>query len=66
MSGTKKGGLKAAATNKKRYGDNFYVIVGGSGGASHSKGGFKYMAEHDPQRLRSLGSKGGSKSRRKV
>lgn len=32
MSGTKAGGLKAAATNKKKYGEDFYKINGKKGG----------------------------------
>lgn len=29
MSGTKAGGVKASVTNKKRYGQSFYVRIGG-------------------------------------
>ena len=32
MAGTKEGGLKAAATNKKKYGKNFYAQLGARGG----------------------------------
>lgn len=32
ISGTKSGGAKAAATNKKRYGDDFYKKNGQKGG----------------------------------
>lgn len=32
MSGTKAGGLKAAATNKAKYGEDFYSRLGKDGG----------------------------------
>jgi hypothetical protein len=32
MPGTKSGGLKAAETNRKRYGKTFYVRIGALGG----------------------------------
>ena len=32
MPGTRAGGLKAAATNKIKYGDNFYRNIGRIGG----------------------------------
>ena len=40
MPGTKAGGLKAAQTNKKRYGDDFYRKMGKAGGAKSRGGGF--------------------------
>lgn len=39
MAGTKEGGRKAAATNKKKYGKNYYAQLGARGGRSHC-GGF--------------------------
>jgi general stress protein YciG len=39
MSGTVAGGKKAAKTNKKRYGEGFYTIIGRKGGIK-SRGGF--------------------------
>jgi hypothetical protein len=33
MSGTYKGAVQAAATNKERYGDDFYAIIGKKGGS---------------------------------
>lgn len=33
MSGTKTGGLRAAQTNRKRYGENFYSLIGTKGGS---------------------------------
>ena len=32
MSGTKAGGMKAAATNKAKYGEGFYARIGKRGG----------------------------------
>ena len=40
MAGTKAGGIKAAATNKQRYGMNFYEQIGRKGGTLSSGGGF--------------------------
>lgn len=40
MSGTKKGGIAAAATNKERYGEDFYHIQGAKGGKKSTGGGF--------------------------
>jgi uncharacterized protein len=56
MAGTVKGGQKAASTNKKRYGKDFYAAIGAKGGRKGSTGGF--YANRD------LARKGGRKSRR--
>ena len=40
MAGTKDGGRKAAATNKAKYGSNFYAQIGASGGKKGRTGGF--------------------------
>ena len=60
MSGTKAGGLKAAATNKKRTGDDFYARIGAKGGRNGHTGGFAA----DRELARVAGAKGGRKSRR--
>lgn len=61
MSGSKIGGLKAAATNKERHGNDFYARIGAKGGSrSTPTGGFG--ADHE--RARIAGAKGGSISRR--
>lgn len=60
MAGNKQGGLKAAATNKKRYGDGFYAKIGAKGGRNGHTGGFAANRE-----LASVaGAKGGRISRR--
>lgn len=61
MSGTKAGGMKAAATNKQKYGEGFYARIGRKGGQKGHTGGFASM---DPERVRECGRKGGSISRR--
>lgn len=61
MAGTREGGLKAAATNKLRYSDEFYRLIGAAGGAKSTGGGF--AANHEL--ARKAGRKGG-KAKRKV
>lgn len=69
MSGTKAGGAKAAATNKKRHGKNFYANIGAKGGKVSSTGGFACQDIGEdgltgPQRASVVGVYGGKKSRR--
>ena len=40
MAGTKEGGAKSAATNKAKYGENFYKENGAKGGRNGHTGGF--------------------------
>lgn len=60
MSGTVKGGKKAAKTNKKRHGKNFYREIGRKGGQNGHTGGFAA----NPELARKVGRIGGLKSRR--
>lgn len=60
MAGTKEGGLKAAATNKAKYGNSFYKRIGSKGGQNGHTGGFA----SNPALARIVGAKGGSISRR--
>lgn len=60
MPGNRIGGLKAAATNKKKYGDSFFSIIGSKGGQNGHTGGFAT----NPELARSAGRKGGRISRR--
>lgn len=60
MAGNRLGGLKAAATNKKRYGQAFYQGIGKLGGIKSRGGGFA----SDPKLAREAGRKGGKISRR--
>lgn len=60
MAGTKDGGAKAAETNKKRYGKDFYKRIGKAGGEKGTTGGF--YANRELARI--AGAKGGRISRR--
>lgn len=60
MSGTKAGGVKAAATNKSRHGKDFYAKIGAKGGQKGTTGGF--AANRELARI--AGAKGGRISRR--
>lgn len=60
MSGTKAGGMKAAATNKAKYGEGFYARIGRMGGQNGHTGGFA----SNPELARIAGAIGGRKSRR--
>lgn len=61
MSGTIKGGVKAAETNKKRYGKDFYKKIGAVGG---KKTGVKKGFAANPALAREAGKKGGRRSKR--
>ena len=60
MAGTKEGALKAAKTNKKRHGKNFYKEIGAIGGRNGHTGGFAAS----PELARIAGAKGGRISKR--
>ena len=71
ISGNKIGGLKAAATNKAKHGDDFYKRIGGVGGKALGPKGFAvtkpcncelFTVTHTIARC--AGVKGGMKSRR--
>lgn len=69
MAGTKTGGVKAASTNKSKYGTDFYAMIGAKGGKRGKTGGFasdKKGADGltGKERARLAGSKGGRISRR--
>ena len=61
MPGTAPGGRKAAATNKMRYGANFYMTIGKKGGQVSRGGGFA----KNPELAREAGRRGGMASRRR-
>lgn len=70
MPGTKTGGLKAAETNKKKYGDDFYKRIGAKGGGISRGGGFASQEVGadgltGQERARIAGSLGVVKSKRK-
>lgn len=60
MPGTKAGGEKAAATNMKKYGREFYAEIGRKGGRNGHTGGFFA----NPELAREAGRKGGKISKR--
>lgn len=69
MVGTRAGGLKAAKTNKEKYGDKFYGIIGRKGGHNGHTGGFqseKVGADGltGRERAKIAGAKGGRISKR--
>ena len=60
MAGTKAGGRAAAATNKSKYGPDFYAKIGAKGGKVGRTGGFYANREL----ARKAGAMGGRISRR--
>ena len=60
MAGTKAGGIKAAATNRAKYGPEFYARIGQKGGQNGHTGGF--AANRALARI--AGAKGGRLSKR--
>ena len=60
MSGTVEGGRKAAETNKKRNGADFFKRIGRKGGQNGHTGGF--FANRELARI--AGAKGGRLSKR--
>lgn len=63
MAGTKIGGQRAAATNKVKYGSDFYGRIGAKGGKISKTGGFG-NGEVGRELARRAGAKGGKISRR--
>lgn len=61
MAGTVSGGKRAAATNRKQFGDDFYKIIGSKGG---QKKGVKKGFALNPDLARKAGAKGGRISKR--
>ena len=69
MAGNKDGGRRAAATNKEKYGKDFYAEIGRKGGRNGHKGGFaSEVVGKDgltgAQRAKIAGAIGGRKSKR--
>ena len=59
MPGTRQGGLKAAATNKELYGEDFYRKMGAKGGKVCCPKGFAL----NPALAKEAGRKGGKMHR---
>lgn len=64
MSGTITGGAKAAATNKAKYGNDFYARIGAIGGKNGHTGGFYHSKVNGLTTHIEAGRIGGMKSRR--
>ena len=64
MSWTKLGALKAAETNKRKYGEDFYRLIGAKGGKASKNGGFAYSKAHGLTTHIEAGRKGGKISKR--
>ena len=69
MAGTLEGGKKAAETNKKKYGKDFYAIIGKKGGKNGHEGGFASVNPGKdgltgPERAKKWGAIGGKISKR--
>jgi general stress protein YciG len=60
MAGTKQGGTKASATNRRKHGEDFYKKIGSIGGQKGRTGGFFA----NPELAREAGRKGGKISKR--
>jgi general stress protein YciG len=61
MAGTKAGAAKAALTNKKRYGEEFYKTIGKKGGISPKTKPAGFAANRELAKI--AGKKGGSTPR---
>ena len=61
MAGTISGGKLAAKTNKEKYGEDFYKLMGQMGGKAKVPKGFA----KNPDLARLAGAKGGKISKRK-
>jgi len=69
MAGTKAGGQAAAATNRSKYGSDFYAKIGAQGGKKGRTGGFGSDKVGEDgltgkQRAALAGARGGRISRR--
>lgn len=69
MAGTAAGARRAAETNKKLYGEDFYKNIGRRGGQKGTTGGFASTKKGEdgltgPERAKLAGAKGGKISKR--
>ena len=60
MAGTIAGGKQTSKTNREKYGENYYKVIGALGGKKGRTGGFY----GNPELARIAGAKGGRASRR--
>lgn len=64
MGGTRLGGLRAAESNIKKYGEDFYKQIGRKGGLKNSKDGVVKGFAVNRELASIAGAKGGRISRR--
>ena len=69
MPGSREGGRKAAETNRRKYGEDFFKRIGKVGGAKSNTGGFATTkrdanGRDGRERARVFGKVGGQNSRR--
>ena len=64
MAGNKIGGRKAAATNKRLYGEGFYARIGKIGGKNGRGAGYKGGFASSHELAKTAGAKGGKISKR--
>ena len=69
MAGTLEGGKKAAETNKRKYGKDYYALIGKKGGKNGHEGGFAAETVGKdgltgPERAKKWGAIGGKISKR--
>lgn len=59
MAGNKAGAAKARETNKRKYGENFYQVIGALGGVKGAKDGTIKGFAKNPELASEAGRKGG-------
>lgn len=62
MAGTRLGGKRTAATNKAKYGDDYYVRLGSAGGSTRHRETRPFYLDRDLAKR--AGTNGGKVSRR--
>lgn len=63
MAGTKEGSLKAAETNRKRHGDDFYSKIGSQSWKNPERSHVTGFAKLPKEKVIEYGRKGGSKTK---
>lgn len=67
MAQTAEGAKKQADTIRKKYGEDYWAKMASEAWTKKpgrkQTGGFAYLAKHNPDRLREISSKAGSKSK---
>lgn len=61
MAGSKEGGRKTAATNKRKYNEDFYSRLGKLGGSAKVPKGFAIMGSEFASNAGKMGGRGNKK-----